>query len=225
MCAGALGELLADRRSGGEGVGGWPEQRPSWQYLLSMTAIPLSLLSLLLVLLAHALLPALRTQPGLNVMGTCAALPGGAAAGLAPRPSIRGRSLRRSGRPGALLLAERVLLDLRLLRAHARGLHVGHDDQAGTTPPRRPWGVCRGRSHGAERGGHGAATTSRCGWGCGGVVELRFWRAVDGLRSLVLLYLDTRMLVGTGSPPPALAPPSAQPPALRAHRPPHPGGG
>ncbi|PVD37491.1 hypothetical protein C0Q70_00082 [Pomacea canaliculata] len=47
---------------------------PLWQHLLSWIAIPMSILCVVLTFVVYALLPALRTQPGLNVMGTCAAL-------------------------------------------------------------------------------------------------------------------------------------------------------
>ncbi|XP_025114927.1 adhesion G protein-coupled receptor L3-like, partial [Pomacea canaliculata] len=47
---------------------------PLWQHLLSWIAIPMSILCVFLTFAVYALLPALRTQPGLNVMGTCAAL-------------------------------------------------------------------------------------------------------------------------------------------------------
>ncbi|PVD37490.1 hypothetical protein C0Q70_00081 [Pomacea canaliculata] len=47
---------------------------PLWQHLLSWIAIPMSILCVVLTFAVYALLPALRTQPGLNVMGTCAAL-------------------------------------------------------------------------------------------------------------------------------------------------------
>ncbi|KAL8566386.1 hypothetical protein ACOMHN_049344 [Nucella lapillus] len=60
VCVKKLEELYA--RSG--------PNAPHWQYLLSMTAIPLSILCLFLILLVYILLPALRTQPGLNTMGT-----------------------------------------------------------------------------------------------------------------------------------------------------------
>ncbi|KAK7109520.1 hypothetical protein V1264_013549 [Littorina saxatilis] len=46
----------------------------SWQYVLTMVIMPLSMLCLLLTLAVHCLLPALRTQPGLNTMCTCIAL-------------------------------------------------------------------------------------------------------------------------------------------------------
>ena len=43
----------------------------SWQYFLSMTVMPCSIVCLAVVLLVYALLPELRSQPGLNTMGTC----------------------------------------------------------------------------------------------------------------------------------------------------------
>nr|KAG5704142.1 hypothetical protein BaRGS_009672 [Batillaria attramentaria] len=45
-----------------------------WQYILSMVIIPLSIVCIVLTLIVYALLPVLRTQPGLNTMGTCCAL-------------------------------------------------------------------------------------------------------------------------------------------------------
>ena len=44
---------------------------PSWQYFLSMTVMPCSIVCLAVVLLVYVLLPELRSQPGLNTMGTC----------------------------------------------------------------------------------------------------------------------------------------------------------
>ena len=46
----------------------------SWQYVLTMVVMPLSMVCLALTLIVYSLLPALRTQPGLNTMGTCCAL-------------------------------------------------------------------------------------------------------------------------------------------------------
>ena len=43
----------------------------SWQYFLSMTVMPCSIVCLAVVLLVYVLLPELRSQPGLNTMGTC----------------------------------------------------------------------------------------------------------------------------------------------------------
>ena len=65
VCADRLEEVIT-----------WEEARSSslWLYALSMAVLPLSLLCLLLVLIVYALLPALRTQPGLNTMGTCTTL-------------------------------------------------------------------------------------------------------------------------------------------------------
>ena len=65
VCADRLEEVIT-----------WEEARSSslWLYALSMVVLPLSLLCLLLVLIVYALLPALRTQPGLNTMGTCTTL-------------------------------------------------------------------------------------------------------------------------------------------------------
>ena len=42
-----------------------------WQYFLSMTVMPCSIVCLAVVLLVYVLLPELRSQPGLNTMGTC----------------------------------------------------------------------------------------------------------------------------------------------------------
>ncbi|KAK7493267.1 hypothetical protein BaRGS_00015393 [Batillaria attramentaria] len=50
------------------------EGSTSWQYILSMVAFPLSIICLVLTLIVYSLLPKLRTQPGLNTMGTCCAL-------------------------------------------------------------------------------------------------------------------------------------------------------
>jgi hypothetical protein len=46
----------------------------SWQTVLSLVVLSLSMLCLVLTLLVYSLLPALRTMPGLNTMGTCVAL-------------------------------------------------------------------------------------------------------------------------------------------------------
>ncbi|XP_070188839.1 uncharacterized protein [Littorina saxatilis] len=46
----------------------------SWQYVLTMVVMPLSMLCLLLTLAVYCVLPALRSLPGLNTMGTCCAL-------------------------------------------------------------------------------------------------------------------------------------------------------
>ena len=43
----------------------------SWRYFLSMTVMPCSIVCLAVVLLVYVLLPELRSQPGLNTMGTC----------------------------------------------------------------------------------------------------------------------------------------------------------
>ncbi|XP_070187986.1 cadherin EGF LAG seven-pass G-type receptor 2-like [Littorina saxatilis] len=67
ICLDTLEELLAKHRR--RKVSGF-----SWQYALSMAAIPLSILCLLVLLVVYALLPELRTQPGLNTMGTCTTL-------------------------------------------------------------------------------------------------------------------------------------------------------
>ena len=69
VCVSELKSLLADLPSRRVGT-----DSPSWEYALSMTVIPLSILSLLVLLFVYLALPELRTQPGLNVMGTCGTL-------------------------------------------------------------------------------------------------------------------------------------------------------
>ncbi|KAL8563503.1 hypothetical protein ACOMHN_066170 [Nucella lapillus] len=44
---------------------------PFWEYVLNMTVIPLSIVSLFIILVIYSILPVLRTLPGLNMMGTC----------------------------------------------------------------------------------------------------------------------------------------------------------
>ncbi|XP_070188459.1 uncharacterized protein [Littorina saxatilis] len=67
VCLDTLEELLARHRRRKTGAF-------SWQYALSMAAIPLSILCLLVLLVVYALLPEMRTQPGLNTMGACTTL-------------------------------------------------------------------------------------------------------------------------------------------------------
>lgn len=67
VCHDALESLERPQKRRGSG-------ELSWQYLLTMVMMPLSMLCLVLTLIAYSLLPALRTQPGLNTMGTCSAL-------------------------------------------------------------------------------------------------------------------------------------------------------
>ena len=65
VCADRLEEVITGKEARSSSL---------WLYALSMAVLPLSLLCLLLVLIVYALLPALRTQPGLNTMGTCTTL-------------------------------------------------------------------------------------------------------------------------------------------------------
>jgi len=64
VCQKALSKMHRQRKAG----------ERSWQTILSLVVLPLSMLCLLLTLLVYSLLPALRTMPGLNTMGTCVAL-------------------------------------------------------------------------------------------------------------------------------------------------------
>nr|KAG5698165.1 hypothetical protein BaRGS_030528 [Batillaria attramentaria] len=61
---------LPTRRGGHKGG----SRKLSWQYILSMTCIPLSIFCLAVTVLVYAVLKVLRTEPGLNTLGTCCTL-------------------------------------------------------------------------------------------------------------------------------------------------------